>query len=264
MERLAGHRRSRGHGGRGGRVRARRALALAGRGVHQGRDHPAGEPDLRAAGTPGRRARRLLPPHARHRGRGRHVRGRAAVPLAVRHGHRRRLHRGDRPPGGRSGAGPGRRARGPFRHRGADRPAVGHGVRDRALHDLLRPDGQVLRDRDDVRHDRLLPADPGLPRRALAVVGRLRGRGGADRPVQPVRAADPGGARRDAAADRRPRPGRAGRRGRERPRPGRAGTPDRPHPAPLAGRRGGVVDRARPAARRRAPRAEADRLGGPA
>ena len=92
---------------------------------------------------------------------------------------------------------------------GADRPAVRPAVRDRALHDLLRADGQVLRDRDDVRHDRHLPAAPGLSRRPLAVVVGVRGRRGADRPVQHLRAADPGRARRDAAADRRPRPVRA-------------------------------------------------------
>ena len=43
-----------------------------------------------------------------------------------------------------------------------------------------------------------------------------------------------------------------------------AGTPDRPDSAALASRLGGRGDRARPAARRRAPRAEADRLGVPA
>ena len=251
MDRLAGYRRSRGHRVRGRRVRDRRALALAGRGLHQGRDHAVRQPDLRPARAPGRRARRLLHPHARHRGRGRHLGGRPAVPLAVRHGHRHRVHRGHRPAGGHPGAGPGRRTREPSRHPRADRPAVGHGIRHRAVHDLLRPDGQVLRDRDDVRHDRHLPADPGLPRRPVAVVGGIRGRRRADRPVQPVRAADPGRARRDAAADRRSRPGRAG-------------TPDRPDTAALASRLGGRGDRARPAARRRAPRAEADRLGDPA
>ena len=49
-----------------------------------------------------------------------------------------------------------------------------------------------------------------------------------------------------------------------RRRPGRAGTPDRPDTAALACRLGGRGDRARPAARRRAPRAETDRLGDPA
>ena len=44
----------------------------------------------------------------------------------------------------------------------------------------------------------------------------------------------------------------------------RAGTPDRPGAAALASRRGGRADRARPAARRRAPRAEADQLAAPA
>ena len=36
----------------------------------------------------------------------RHLGHRAAVPLAVRHGHRDRVHRGDRPPGGRRWPGP--------------------------------------------------------------------------------------------------------------------------------------------------------------
>ena len=58
--------------------------------------------------------------------------------------------------------------------------------------------------------------------------------------------------------------GTVGRTGGRSGRSGRAGRPDRPHPAALAGRLGGVVDRARPAARRRASPAEADRLGGPA
>ena len=61
-------------------------------------------------------------------------------------------------------------------HPGADRAAVRPGVRDRAFYDLLRPDGQVVRDRDHVRHDRHLPADPGVSPRAG---------GGGGRPTRP-------------------------------------------------------------------------------
>ena len=167
-----------------------------------------------------------------------------AVPFAVRHGHPDRVHGRDRPPGRRPGAGARLQRRPPERASagisGADRAAVRPGVRDRALHDLLRPDGQVIRDRDDVRLDRHLPAAPGLSRRPLAVVVGVRGSRGADRPVQHLRAADPGRARRDAAADRGPRPVRTR-------------TPDGPDPAALAGRRGGRGDRAQPAARRHPP-----------
>ena len=86
---------------------------------------------------------------------------------------------------------------------GADRAAVRAAVRDRAVHDVLRADGQVVRDRDDVRRHRHLPAAAGLARRPLAVVAGVRGGRGADRPVQHLRAADPGRARGHAAAERR-------------------------------------------------------------
>ena len=224
MERLAGHRRSRGHLARGRRIRDRRAVALAGRGVHQGRHRAPLRRDLPPARSPGRGARRLLPAHARHRDGHRHLGHRAAAPLAVRHGHRGRVHGGGRPP--RGGPGPAARPGGPRRPRpgrpGADRAAVRPAVRDRAVHDLLRADGQVVRDRDDVRRDRHLPAAAGLARRPLAVVAGVRGGRGADRPVQHLRVADPGRARGHAAADRRWRPGRAG--GQAGPAAGPAGS----------------------------------------
>ena len=134
---------------------------------------------------------------------------------------------------------------------GADRAVLRPAVRHRAVHDLLRADGQVVRDRDDVRRDRLLPAAAGLARRPLAVVAGVRRGGGADRPVQHLRAADRGRARGHAAAH-------------GRPRPDRARTPGRPDPAALAGRVRGRSDRARAAARPGQPPAGADRLAEPA
>ena len=216
--RLADRGRSRRRLVRAGRIPDRRRFALAGRGVYQGRDRTPVRPDLCPARPPGRGARRLLPAHARGRGGARHLRRRAAVPLAVRHGHRDRVRRGHRPPGGRPGAGSGRRAeRSRAGRPRADRAALRAAVRHRAVHDLLRADGQVVRDRDDVRRDRLLPAAAGVARRPLAVVAGVRRGGGADRPVQHLRAADRGRARDHAAAH-------------GRPRPDRARTPDRPDP----------------------------------
>jgi len=260
---LAGHRRSRGHFARGRRIRDRRSVALAGRGVHQGRHRAPVRRHLPPARSPGRGARRLLPAHARHRDGRRHLGHRAAASLAVRHGHRDRVHGGGRPPGGRPGpaAGPGRPRRARPGCPGADRAAVRPAVRHRAVHDLLRADGQVVRDRDDVRRDRHLPAAAGLARRPLAVVAGVRGGRGADRPVQHLRAAAPGRARDHAAAERRERPGRGPRPGRP---PARGRAPGRPDPAALAGRIGGRGARARPAARPGQPPAATDRLAHPA
>ena len=195
---LAGHRRSRG--GRAGtwRLSPRRPVAVAGRGLHDQRGEPAGAADHRLTRAHRRRARSLLPVHARCRQPVRDIRG--SHPAAVAAGDDRRggLYR-------RAGQAARRhlRAAAPVSYRAAGRPALRAGAED----DVVCAGRSAVRLRRPVRGRRYLPAQPGGAGRPVAMVDGIRGRDRARRPGQHVRAAARGRARRDAGAG--PRAGAA-------------------------------------------------------